>query len=237
MQEISIIAESMLINAQQRLRTAASNMANVQTPGFKQLVSIARADPASNSVLSAPTGETHTQYGPGQMSETGRALDLAVSGDGFFAVRNGSEIVLTRAGRFDRGADGEVLTSQGHVLQTDGGGDLRIGAGEVEILESGLLLEDGIPVGRIRVDQVADVSKLVSLGGGLFEVPDDLPAGPANAPRIQQGMLEGSNVNWSAEMTSLMALQRQMEAGAQLVRTYDSLLGQAASRFATGGRR
>ncbi len=237
MQEISMIAETMLSHAQHRLRTTATNLANVQTPGFKHMVSFAQADTSTANALAAPQSLARVHFGSGQMSQTGRALDLALSGSGFFAVRNGDEVSLTRAGRFERSAQGQLVTPQGHVLQASGGGDLLIGTGTIEVLPSGVLLEDGLPIGQIRIDHPVSTNDLVSAGGSLFQLAEGTQLDGSRQSEVQQGVLETSNVSWGTEMTELMALQRQMEAGAQLVRAYDSLLGQAANRFATGGRR
>lgn len=164
---------------------------------------------------------------------TGKALDLAVSGDGFFKLRAGDEVFYGRAGAFERSADGVVVDAQGMALQTIGGGDLVLGQGGVEILQDGTVLQGGAPVARIALDRPLRSDLLQRAGGGLFRAPNDAMEEVAS-PAIRSGMLEASNVGMADEMVEMMAALRQAETGSRIVQLYDSLAGQSISTFGQG---
>lgn len=166
----------------------------------------------------------------GQMTKTGNPLDLAISGTGFFRLRAGDEIVYSRQGQFSIGADGTVVTRQGHVLQQAGGGDLVLERAGVEILEDGTVLDGTRPVGKIGVYAPSDPAALRSLGGSMFAGGEEAME-DASAAAVRQGMVEASNVILGDEMVAMMTTVRQAEGGARLVQIYDDLLGRAITTF------
>src|SRR6185369_8802982 len=115
---------------QHRQDVLANNLANIETVGFKPDLALARErmiasreggnDPSlSNSTLNGMTGgtvaaPTFTSFIPGAVEPTGRPLDVALQGDGFFAVQDGDTKRYTRDGRFMFDADGRLVTVGGH---------------------------------------------------------------------------------------------------------------------------
>lgn len=217
-----------------RLTTAANNVSNLATPGFKRQVSFSQAvdDATSAAQTTSQFVERRTDFSQGRMIETGNPLDLAIAGEGFFQLRDGERIVHSRHGQFRRADDGTVVTEQGYVLQQQGGGDLVIESGAVEIQRDGTVLGGGVPVGRIALS-AAPPGTTAPAGGSIFagEFGEDV-----ETPDIRQGSLEASNVALSDEMTAMMAALRQAETGARLITTYDELLGRAISAFGQSGR-
>jgi flagellar basal-body rod protein FlgG len=169
----------------------------------------------------------------GKLISTGNPLDLAVSGDGFLAVRAGDQLLYTRQGQFRLGQDGTVVSAQGHVLQQAGGGDLVLQNAAVKILDDGSVLDQGRPIARVglyglvagvTLDPVSEAHFAAS--GAMEEVAE---------PSIRQGMIESSNVAMGDEMVTMMAAMRQAESGARLVQVYDELMGRALTTL--GGTR
>ena len=122
-------ATAVMRMAEQRLDVVARNVANLSTPGYKRRVGFADALAAGSGSMPAadmPAISVRHDHAQGRLSETGNPLDLALSGDGFFRVRVGDEMLYTRQGRFRRDADGLLVTPQGYVLQQAGGGDLVV---------------------------------------------------------------------------------------------------------------
>lgn len=171
----------------------------------------------------------------GTLKNTGNSLDIAISGDGYFLIRRGDQYFLTRSGRFSRGPEGVLRNAEGLVLQFAGGVDAAVESDAVEILSDGTLLDQGAAVGRIGV-YAAPGGASGRAGGGLLPLAGEPAEIDEGAFEIRQGMLESSNVVLSDEMVALMANTRQAEGAAQLVRTYDQLIGQAITTFARAGR-
>lgn len=169
------------------------------------------------------------------MKQTGNLLDIAISGDGYFLVRRDDQYFLTRSGRFSRDAEGVLRNAEGLVLQFSDGADAATEGGAVEILNDGTVLDQGAAVGRIGV-YAAPGGAAGRAGGGLLPVAGEPAEVDEGAFEVRQGMLESSNVVLSDEMVALMANTRQAEGAAQLVRTYDQLVGQAITTFARAGR-
>jgi flagellar basal-body rod protein FlgG len=168
------------------------------------------------------------------MIETGNPLDVAIAGDGFFALRAGERIVYSRQGQFRLSDSGTVVSAQGHVLQQAGGGDLVLDNESVEILADGTVVGDGRPLGRIALWRIEDGGELEALGGSEFLLPES--AAEVEQPSLRQGMLEASNVVLGDEMTAMMIAMRQAESGARLISVYDDLIGRAITTFGQGMR-
>jgi flagellar basal-body rod protein FlgG len=169
------------------------------------------------------------------MSSTGNPLDLAVSGEGFFQLRAGKEIVYSRQGQFRLGPDGTVVSPQGYVLQQAGGGDLVLERAAVKILADGTVLDGDRPVGRVGLFGTAPGHAPQPLSGSIFTISEDAVEEIA-APELRQGMVEASNVTLGDEMVEMMAVLRQAEGGSRIVQLYDDLLGRAISTFGQGGK-
>lgn len=229
MQGLIESASGILSASERRLENVSNNVSNISTPGFKRQISFEEVMSGRESAT-AEALRQRADFSQGQLSRTGNPLDLAISGPGFFRLRSGDEILFSRQGQFRVGADGNVINSQGHVLQQAGGGDLVLERAAVEILEDGTVLDGTRPVGKIAVYVAGDPAAMRSLGGSTFAAgADAMEDAPASA--LRQGMVEASNVVLGDEMVTMMATVRQAEGGARLVQIYDDLIGRAISTF------
>lgn len=217
------LGELMVVGAQRRLTTTSHNVANLTTPGYRTGIAFeqALASGATNFAIT-------TDFTGGALRATGQPLDLAIASNGFFCVRGDEGVYYTRGGRFTRDADGRVVDGRGLALQTADGQDLVLAGARVEITDDGTVLENDVPIARVGVfEDAADVGP-ERLGGAYFAAPDGAMRDVAS-PSVRQGMIEGSNVDLSTEMVSVMAAMRQAEIGARVVQAYDSLIGQTIS--------
>ncbi|GAA4044678.1 flagellar hook-basal body complex protein [Parerythrobacter jejuensis] len=227
-------AAATLIGGERRVETAARNVTNVNTPGYKREIAytelIEKADAARGPSGSQPTTASTTLSTQGTLSETGNPLDLAINGSAQLLLRDGDQFVLSRGGQFGIGADGTLVDALGRILQQAGGGDLELASATADILIDGTVLEDDVPVGAIGLFSAEDIDTDARFTreqvGTLVE--DD-------TSELKQGMIERSNVTLSEEMVEMMRNQRQVESGAQLVRAYDQLMSQAISTFSRSG--
>ncbi|WP_412061208.1 flagellar hook-basal body protein [Rubrivirga sp. IMCC45206] len=216
----------------QRQDRVASNLANANTVGYRRDRAFATAlseridrEGAPQSTRVAGQAADVAQGVPVQ---TGNPLDLALEGDGLFAIRDAAgRTRYTRAGEFMLGADGTVRTPQGDALLTTDDRPLTLppSGGEIGVTTAGEVSVGGIAVGRIATFEVADPASLVRLDGATFEA-----AGVAARPsetRIRQGFLESSNVDAVSEMVELMSHVRLFESQQKALTSADETLGGA----------
>ena len=213
-----------------QLGNTAHNMANVHTPGFREMVTAFRAVPLEGEqsdsrafvVDSTPTA----MFNPGPIETTDNPFDFAIQGGGFFAVRraDGSE-AYTRNGRFFRdetgilkiGRDIAVVGDSGSVIVPTGA-DLEMNRdGTVWVRENGEQTLNQI--GQIKLVN-PNIRDLVRAEDGLFELPKDQPpAQPDPSVRVVQGSYETSNVSTAASMVQMINQQRMFELNMKMITT------------------
>jgi len=230
------LGELMMTSSERRLELVSQNITNVSTPGFKRSVSFDQTiDAASAANTQRSAIASHPDFSQGALRQTGRPLDLAISGDGFFMLRaEDGRTLYTRNGQFSRASDGRVVSAQGYTLQSADGADVILREDPGEIVNDGTILENGAPIARIGLYAPSDSAQMQAIGGTLFSAPASA-MNEIGSPLLRQGMLEGANVDNASEMLQMMAAMRQAEAGARVVEAYDSLLGQSISTFGRGG--
>jgi len=214
-----------------RVDRAAINVANASTPGFKRQLRVAEADAGFGAALR----RVRVDQAAGKLIETGRPLDLAIGGPGFFQLRAGDRILYSRQGDFALDPEGKVVTPQGYVLQQADGGDLVLDTQAVTIDPDGTVRDGDRTLGRVALVDCATPDDAVPIDGSLFTIAD-AAAGPLAGASLRQGAVEASNVSLGDEMTSMMAALRGSETGARLVQVYDDLLGKAIGTFGQVGR-
>ena len=208
----------------------ANNLANVSTVGFRADLAQARAmqvfGDGHPTRVYALTEEPGIDFNGGAAIETGRNLDVMVSGDGFLAVQrgDGSE-AYTRAGSLTVDAVGRLMTSDGLAVLGDGGPivvppyqQVTIGAdGSVTVQPQGQGPEALVQVARLKLVN-PDTADLIKHEDGLLAMRDDGLAPVDPGVQVASGFLESSNVNAVAEMTEIISLARQFELEVKMMR-------------------
>lgn len=224
------------------LSITANNLANAKTTGFKADLANARAMQVFGEGLPtrvfSMTERSSQNFDSGARQSTGRALDLAIEGDGWFAVqsKDGSE-GYTRNGFFSLTEDGALQTKEGELVLGDAGPIfVPLPVKNIEIGKDGTIMvqPEGAPaniqeeVGRLKLVR-PDIKSLEKGGDGLFRRLDGNDE-PANVDVIvHNGMLESSNVNPVSEMTAMIAIQRQFEMQLKLMKTAEEIDASSAS--------
>jgi flagellar basal-body rod protein FlgG len=216
----------------QRVDTSAINVANVSTPGFKRQL---RSADTAVATFDAALARVRVDMAAGKFTQTGRPLDLAINGDGFFQLRAGDRMIYSRQGAFSLDGDGRVVTPQGYALQQAGGGDLTLDSAAVTISADGNVLDGDRPVGRVAVFRPSAADGAEAIDGSVFSIAEGA-AEAMDTPSLRQGALEASNVSLGDEMVGMMGALRGAETGARLVQVYDDLMGKAITTFGQGGR-
>jgi flagellar basal-body rod protein FlgF len=217
-----------------RQEVLANNLANVSTPGFKRddllIVPAGVAPPAGAVPL--PGGDVTVaqwiDFSQGPIRETGRDLDAALSGPGFFVVETPGGERYTRAGGFDVGPDGSLVTSSGlRVLGEKG--PITVRSGRVTIGEKGEVRDDGRPVDTLRVVEFPEATRFVKEGGGLLAASDPAAGTPATTAQVIPGALEAANVNSVEAMVNIIEVLRTYESYQRAIQALDEVDRYAAN--------
>ena len=200
---------------------AANNLANTNTDAFKADRVTAHQLPGYAHPV--PVGSTDLQQGT--FRETGRPLDLSLSGSGFLVVRTEGGERFFRGGSLRLDPQGRLTDAHGSpVLGLDG--PIVIHGGLVEVQGDGTVRVDGAEAGRLRIETVDDPGLLRKEGVGRF-----VPGGPTRplpdpgATKIRQGSIEEANVDAVLSMVDLVAIQRAYSANVDALKAMDSMLG------------
>ena len=206
----------------------ANNLANINTTGFKEDFAQARSMPVYGDGLPtrayAMSERPGTNFEQGPLIQTGNSLDVALKGVGWIAVQaaDGSE-AYTRAGNLSIDVNGQLRTGAGLPVLGNGGPLVIPPAATVEVGADGTI--SVIPLGGEGLAQV-DRIRLVNPTSDEIEKREDglvhlkpgvtEPDFDANV-RVEQGFLEGSNVNAVSSLTDILSLSRQYELQVKLM--------------------
>lgn len=241
---------------QTKLDVIGNNIANVNTVGFKK-GRVTFQDMMSQTTRGAQGAEAgrgginpmqvglgsqigsidniHTQ---GFLQSTGSPLDIAIEGDGYFRVSDGTNTYYTRAGNFYLDDDGNVVTADGYFLLQANGDHIVI---DPDDTQSFSIAQNG-DVNIIRADGTPDSSQKISLAifanpAGLEKLGRSLYRESANSgdPQVSNpgddgvgdlvaSTLEMSNVDLAEEFTEMIVAQRGFQANTRIITTSDEIL-------------
>ncbi len=232
MEGSAYIAMTGLIAASKRLDVTANNLANVNTTGFKAEQAAFRAVPffyqgQPNRVdVVAQKNGMDLQQGP--IQQTGRPLDVALNGPGFFVVQSqGGSKAYTRAGNLDISSQGMLVNANGQAVVGEGGAPLYVPQGaSVRIASDGTVSaipntpnSQAINVGKILVVNPSSTA-IQPVGNGLFApVSGQSVSLSGIAAKIVPGALEGSNVNPVSSMVHMISASRLFQWETQAEQT------------------
>jgi flagellar basal body rod protein FlgG len=199
----------------QDLDRVASDLANASTSGYKSenaSTSAAERYPFTrvlDSAIDVVGSEGRLDLRPGLMASTGRDLDVALEGHGFFTIQTPEGVRYTRDGAFVRRGDGILATRDGNpVLGEDG--EIRLDSGVVKITEDGTIQAGATVAGRLKVVAFDDPNQLERESGVRFRTTGDVTPRAADA-RVVAGSLEAANVSVVERMATLTEITRAFE--------------------------
>jgi len=236
------------------LDVISNNLANVQTAGFKRsrvdfqdLVyeTLQAPGAASAQGQEMPSGiqvghgsravATQRLFIKGDLQQTGNTLDVAIEGDGFFQIQQPSgTTAYTRAGSFKKDSTGQIVTSEGFVLEpqiTIPQNALSVTIGVDGIVSATIPGQQASQqLGTIQLVRFANPAGLQSQGRNLF-LPTQSSGDPTTGTpgvdglgTLLQGFVEGSNVNVVEEMVGLIVSQRAYEINSRAIRSADEMM-------------
>lgn len=231
-----------VITHQRNLNVIANNMTNVSTSGYKQErytattfddVMYSRVGNQSsegpeigNQSYIRATSDVQTDFTQGTLEPTGLALDFAINGDGFFAVRSDDgQVAYTRGGNFSLDENGYLCyPGFGQVLNPQGQ-PIQLGTDKIHADDQGVIYYDeGGVLGQIGVFQFPDNGALERNAQGLFVGGG---AQPAQNMQVLNKYVERSNSDMIKQMTDMITFQRSLQSATQVMKMYDNLMTKA----------
>ena len=232
-----------LVARTQALDTAAANLANAQTPGYRaereyfRSVLLSPDGPGSQS--DSQLGETVNNYGllggdrlslaQGALEQTGNPLDLAIEGQGFFMVQTPNGVRYTRDGSFHRAQSGQLVTRAGEPVLTAAGQPIVIPPGETSVGADGTVSVAGGAVTAVGVMTFPAGTELKPEGANRYVAPQGAVPAAAKDAAVHGGALESANQDVVEGSLNLIMMQRQ----AEMMRRALTVFHAEFNRFAT----
>ena len=236
-----LIGLSRQMALQRQMDVLANNLANINSTGFKaesilfeeyiMPVAADRTFPSGSQQLSyVQDWATVHDLTAGAMTQTGNPLDLALSGEGFFAVDAPEGTRYTRNGAFEIDAAGVLVTQNGFPVLSSGGNPITFAADETDIAitPEGAVTSSAGNKGTLQVVEFENAQELTRTGDTMFAGGTPVPA---TATRVMQGALERSNVAGVGEMTEMIRVTRAYSSLADLINKQDELRRTAIQRL------
>lgn len=244
-----------MLNEQNRMDIMTNNLANASTVGYKkegstsqsfddvltvkikdQSVGMRNAQKIGIKNPGVKIGENYTDYSQGSFRITGNTYDLALSGEGFFAIEftnkaGETDTKYTRAGQFTLNKDGYLVTEEGdYVLDTQ---NRRIRLNTLidsSITDDGTIYQNDQAVAKIQVTDFADYDYLEKYGETYYQPIQGAQTIASNA-QVKSGYLEMANVQIVSEMVNLISITRAYESNQKVVQTIDDTLDVAVNQI------
>lgn len=236
MNSVFSIAGSAGLLVEQKLNGITHNLANVNTVGYRASRNTFSTyftgktspdgNPAKGATAYLSEGKQYIDTREGVLMQTGRELDMALNGPGYFRVKlkDGSE-AYTRAGNFKLNGNGNLLTTAGNAVLNNGGSPIHLPVGKLLVSKDGSLNVNGKTIGRIGTAQFIDPQNVRPIGGTLLKTPPENIKKAGGDAQVKQYFTESSNVNSVEEMVKMMSVQKNFQGMMKLLTQYDRQMG------------
>lgn len=250
-----------MVEEMRRMDVMTNNLANASTTGYKREGTVNQSFDDELAIkikdmseimpsrklgtvnLGVKVGETYRDFSQGSFNVTDNTYDLALDGEGFFAIEFRSKtgetsIKYTRDGAFTVDKNGYLMTKDGdYVLNANGARNTTGGQANyvqvnpslpVTIDNAGRVFQNDTQVGQIGLVDFADYNYLEKYGENLFDTVAGAQMIESNA-KIEQGCLEMSNVNIVTEMVDMITITRAYEANQKIITAIDDTLDKSVN--------
>ncbi len=219
MSELTTEVSASIAALTREFETITNNLANTSTVGFKRQsnafsISIDTEEPYSPGTVDL---DSLFDFSQGDMVETGRPLDFALFGKGFFTIETPEGVLYTRNGMFSQDQNGQIVDSMGRIVAGESGPisiPNNIGPSQLSVSSNGTISAGGTRIGKfILVDFEDNQGKLVPTGNSCYRMPD-ASIEPVEAERlvVKQKFQEGSNVKIIEELVDMIFVNRLYQA-------------------------
>lgn len=243
------------MNAQQtRLDAISNNLANADTTGFKRDIAVSKSFPellmrrmGDDGVYETPfgsadvapiigkiglgveTNELYTNFEQGSFKQTSTHTDMALSGEGFFAVETPNGERYTRNGNFLVGKEGILVTKEGYPVLGEKG-YIQVADDRFTVNQDGMVYseKDMELIDRFKIVRFDNERYLQKMGSSLYKDTDVTGAAyiaeGKERPVVLQSYVETSNVNVVNEMVSMIEVNRAYEANQKTIQSQDTMM-------------
>ncbi len=207
-----------------------NNLANASTTGFKRrcnsFTKILDAQQAASQTNSTETVELNSvfDFSQGNIVQTSRELDFALSGKGFFVIETPGGPLYTRNGSFTTNQNGQLVDLQDHIVAGNTGPITipnNIALSQVYVTDDGNISAGGNSIGQFKLVDFGDnQNKLVPVGSSCYRMTDEtiVPQQAQNV-LVKQGFQESSNVQIIEELVDMVMVTRLYEANMEFLST------------------
>ncbi len=203
------------------------NLANSSTAGYKRRCNtVSKSLAAQGVVTTTESGgevdlKTTVDFSQGSSVETGRKLDFALWGKGFFVIETPEGPLYTRSGMFRLDRNNQIVDTAGRIVAGEGGPisiPPNVGLSQVYVSSDGGISAGGKRAGKFRlVDFEESEKELIASGFNCFQAPEDTVPKTAENLVVRQGFQEGSNVKLVDELVDMMMVSRLYEANMKFI--------------------
>lgn len=248
-------ASGMLANEQEQ-DIVSNNLANANTTGFKEELSVKKPYPQKDMHRTddeirevggrfqdlrpeqgplntgVQSDGSYTIFDQGPMEQTDNPLDVALQGQGFLVVDGpGEDPNLTRDGQLTVNDEGELVTSQGRPVLNPQDQPIQIDTESeaINITQDGMIVNNENQLqGQINIADVENRQGLEQVGDNLYRLGENEEIiDPPDDTKLQQGALEGSAVNPVEQMVKMVEVSREFEMNSRVLTQHDETLTQA----------
>ena len=210
-----------LVARTQALDTAAANLANAQTPGYRAEREYFRSVLVGSDAPDSQIGQVVNNYGllggdrlsmaQGALQKTGNSLDLAIEGEGFFQIQTANGPRFTRDGSFHRSQAGMLVTATEEPVLSEVGQPIPVPPGEVSVGADGTLSVAGGAVATVGVFTFPAETQLSPEGANRYVAPAGASSVISKNATVHQGEIEAANQDAVQGTLDLIVMQRQAE--------------------------
>ncbi len=229
-----------LMSRTEALDTIANNLANSSTGGYRaRHTTFSSVLAGYGQTLGTDLNEATNSYGvlgasrldlaPAALVQTGSELDVGIAGPAFLTVQTASGPAYTRSGSLKISPQGQLVTASGDAVMGEQGVISIPRGSAVSISADGTISAGGGVVGKLKLVEFPDSAKLQSMGSTYYTA-EAKDAVPSTKSQIEQGMLEGSNVNPVASVIELINAQRAAEGMRHALTMIDSEMDKTAAQ-------
>jgi flagellar basal-body rod protein FlgF len=210
-----------LVARTQALDTAAANLANAQTPGYRAEREYFRSALLGPDSQNSQLGRTVNNFGmlggdrldmsQGALTVTGNPLDLAIEGEGLFQVQTANGLRYTRDGAFHRSQSGQLVTQAGEPVLSSTGQTIQVPPGDVSVGADGVLSVAGGVASTVGVFTFPAGSPMTPEGANRYIAPQGIAPLVSKKSEIHQGSIESANQDVIQGSLDMIVMQRQAE--------------------------
>jgi flagellar basal-body rod protein FlgF len=237
-----LVTLSHQVAAQRAMDVISNNLANMSTNGYRREELkfeeyLQRSRPAEGQKGTQITSYVNQagilrDTSEGRIEATSNPFDIAISGNGYFAIQTANGERYTRDGHFTLDSEGQIVTDRGDPVLSDGGPvTVTNEDGDIKIAADGTVSGEQGQLAKLRVVQFPDDRIPVKEGGSYYGAGGATPVDAEGGFKLSQGMLERSNVEPVTEMSNMINLMRSYQAITNLTAAQETMQLKAVSRL------